>query len=82
MKKFYTIMLAVLLGGIAAQAQETDYQPLVREGVVWHWSWDEVDDQLDKDASLYFNRRLYDFNIEFRGDTVNSGITYKKCYMY
>ena len=35
MKKIYTIMLAVLLVGIAAQAQEADYQPLVREGVVW-----------------------------------------------
>ena len=35
MKKFYTIMLAALLSGIAAQAQEADYQPLVREGVKW-----------------------------------------------
>ena len=62
--------------------EPTTCMPLVREGVVWHWSWDEVDDQLDNDAYLYFNRRLYDFKIEFRGDTVISGITYKKCYMY
>ena len=35
MRHVYTIMLAALLGGIAAQAQKADYQPLVREGVRW-----------------------------------------------
>ena len=62
--------------------EPTTCMPLVREGVVWHWSWDEVDDQLDNDAYLYFNRRLYDFKIEFRGDTILCGIPYKKCYVY
>lgn len=33
MKKIFTMMLLALVCGIAAQAQETDYQPLVREGV-------------------------------------------------
>ena len=35
MRHVYTIMLALLLGGVAMQAQEADYQPLVREGVRW-----------------------------------------------
>ncbi len=64
MKKFCTIMLTVLLGGIAAQAQEADYQPLVREGVKWvnHsqfvYSGDEV----------YFGP-VNTYTITLRGDT-------------
>lgn len=38
MKKIFTMMLMALLCSIAAQAQENDYQPLVREGVKWHYS--------------------------------------------
>ncbi len=34
MKKIFTLLLALLLVGTAAQAQEAGYQPLVREGVV------------------------------------------------
>lgn len=62
--------------------EESDYQPLVREGVVWHWAYDNVEHKIDMDAYEYFNRRLSDFKIEFRGDTTLCGITYKKCYMY
>ena len=35
MRYIYTLLLAALLGSIAAQAQEAGYQPLVREGVKW-----------------------------------------------
>ncbi len=35
MKRLSLISALVLLGGIAAQAQTDDYQPLVREGVRW-----------------------------------------------
>ena len=72
MKKFYTIMLAVLLGGIAAQAQDDSYQPLVREGV----RWVNVHEAFHDDYSCYF------YNFEFRGDTIINGKTYKKCYKY
>ena len=50
MKKFYTIMLAVLMSSIAAQAQEADYQPLVREGV----RWVNVHEAFHDDYSCYF----------------------------
>ncbi len=35
MKKIFTMMLLALVCGMALQAQETDYQPLVREAVKW-----------------------------------------------
>ena len=72
MKKLFTIMLAVLLSSIAAQAQEADYQPLVREGV----RWVNVHEAFHGDYSCYF------YNFEFRGDTIINGKTYKKCYKY
>ena len=37
MRYIYTAITALLLGGMAAQA--ADYQPLVREGVVWHYCY-------------------------------------------
>ena len=43
MKKILTIMLPLLLGGMAAQA--ADYLPLVREGVVWHYVYWNCDDE-------------------------------------
>ena len=78
MRHVYTIMLALLLGGIAAQAQEADYQPLVREGVRWvnHHSFGGED----------FYTEPTHYAIEFHGDTVvtQSGVSrhYKKCYKY
>ena len=64
MKKFYTIMLAALLSGIAAQAQEADYQPLVREGVKWvnHSQYVYSDDE------VYFGP-VNTYTITLRGDT-------------
>jgi len=77
MKKIFSLLLAVLLGGIAAQAQETGYQPLVREGVIWHYCYfdHEIAEQYDCDG-------LVDNKIEFYGDTILNGIEYKKCYLY
>ncbi|MBR1727715.1 MAG: hypothetical protein IJ724_13945, partial [Muribaculaceae bacterium] len=72
MKKILTIMLAALLGSIAAQAQEADYQPLVREGV----RWDNVNEKHYEADLCYF------YCYEFRGDTIINGKTYTKCYTY
>ena len=72
MKKFYTIMLALLLSSIAAQAQEADYQPLVREGVRW----------VNVNEKHYEADLCYFYCYEFRGDTIINGKTYKKCYKY
>ena len=74
MKKIFTLLLAVLLGGIAAQAQEADYQPLVREGVVWHYEYYLFDD--------YWGESAVDYKVQFRGDTVLNGTAYKKCFFY
>ena len=74
MKKLYTIMLAVLLGGIAAQAQDTGYQPLVREGVRWvnQFHHENLENGFEDDILYY---------LEFKGDTLIGGKNYTKCYM-
>ena len=61
-------MLAMLLGGIAAQAQEADYQPLVREGVVWHYA-DVSEVYPNEDNCIMF----------FDGDSIINNVVYKKC---
>ncbi len=74
MKKIFTLLLALLLGGIAAQAQEADYQPLVREGVVWHYLYGAF---VPSDGFVW-----EDIKMQFKGDSVLNGINYKKCYFY
>jgi len=74
MRYIYTLLLALLLGGIAAQAQEAGYQPLVREGVVWHYEYYLFDD--------YWGESAVDYKVQFRGDTVLNGAAYKKCFFY
>jgi len=77
MKKIFTLLLALLLCGIAAQAQEAGYQPLVREGVKW----------INHSQFVYFGDETYYGPIEtemlqFSGEkviTTESGThTYKK----
>ena len=68
MKKILTMMLLALLCSIAAQAQENDYQPLVREGVKWHYSR-VYGDQPNEEACVMF----------FEGDSIVNDVTYKKC---
>ena len=78
MRHLYITLLTALMGGIAAQAQTADYQPLVREGVRWinhsHLS-----------ATNYGGDNTY-YAIEFHGDTsiVTDDVphSYKKCYRY
>ena len=65
MKKIFTLLLAALLGGIAAQAQEADYQPLVREGVRW----------VNNSQFVYFGDETYygpvnTYVMQFAADTV------------
>ena len=81
MKRIFTIMLLVLLCSIAAQAQELALMPLVREGVVWHYAYEdfEVDEIGNRIDSTY--KVLY-YKKEFIGDTILNGIEYKKCYTY
>ncbi len=78
MKNLYSILLTLLLGGIAAQAQDAGYQPLVREGVRW------INHQNVGGENFY--NELPHYAIEFHGDTLveSAGVTrqYKKCYKY
>ena len=73
MKKIFTLLLAVLLGGIAAQAQEAVYQPLVREGVVWHYCYCIFE-------SISVGGYSKDLKVQFQGDTLISGVQYTKCF--
>lgn len=63
--------MAVLIGALSAQA----YVPLVREGVKWTYLEQYFDNQEGQNDSRYYT-------IEFRGDTVINGLTYKKCFQY
>ena len=74
MKNIYTLMLAVLLGSVAMQAQEADYQPLVREGVVWHYLYGAF--------VPTYGFVWEDIKMQFKGDSILNGINYKKCYFY
>ena len=79
MKHLYTAFLMVaLLGSAASQGQTADYQPLVREGVVWHYAYIE---QMNPDLTES-EYRYIDNKIEFSGDTAIGGVSYKKCYVY
>jgi hypothetical protein len=68
MKKIFTMMLLALVYGMALQAQEADYQPLVREGVVWHYSRVYGDMPLEEHCTMFFE-----------GDSTVNDVTYKKC---
>ena len=62
--------------------EESDYQPLVREGVVWHYAYEDF--ELDEETYMPIDStyRIIDQKMEFRGDTTIHGIEYKKCYLY
>lgn len=76
MKRFTLFFaMASLLWCLAAWAEEPDdyeYVPLVREGIEWTYfvSYSSTDIE------------PYYFHMQFYGDTVVDGKTYKKCYEY
>lgn len=76
MKRFTLFFaMASLLWCLAAWAEEPEdyeYVPLVREGI--EWTYAAVYHMTD-DGPSYFHMQFY-------GDTVVDGITYKKCYEY
>ncbi len=83
MDKLYYTLLLMLLGSITMQAQDSGCKPLVREGVVWHYAYEDFEisdiDGLSPDPDTY---HIIDQKMQFRGDTTIWGITYKKCYFY
>ena len=62
----------LLFGSMALQAQEYEYVPLVREGVEWgYFQYNPVHPE---------NNGI--IRLQFEGDTLLNGKTYKKLYMY
>ncbi len=80
MKKTILITLLALLGMTQAVAQEYEYVPFVREGVKWAYAINDYHYYHLKDnpanGDLGAHRTL-----EFRGDTVINGKTYKAMHM-
>ena len=76
MKKTILITLFALLGMSQAVAQEYEYVPFVREGVKWVYSiWE--DSEIEKPDDPTRGDNWYYRMLEFRGDTVINGKTYK-----
>ncbi|MBP3738694.1 MAG: hypothetical protein J6I72_06555 [Muribaculaceae bacterium] len=83
MKKIYTLMLALLCYSGMAMAQDSDYLPLLREGVKWVYAesyTDYAEDATMQDMNTETRNRLY--TIEVKGDTIIDGIGYKKVYRH
>lgn len=73
MKKFFIISFLALLGMTQAAAQDYEYVPLVREGVKWV-CYSEIP------ISTYTIKHF--FTLEFKGDAVINGVTYKAMHYY
>ena len=77
MKRNILFLLFTITVGFTTYADE--YLPLVREGVKW------ICLETKFYSSQDFSEELVDtrfYTIEFEGDSVIDGITYKKCYRY
>ena len=79
MKKILTILLMTLFCAIVTRSQDDVLLPLIREGVVWHYAYYDVSEAEETD---FDNVIIRDFKVQFRGDTLIYGITYKKCFFY
>ena len=78
MKNILTFVLTLMVSGIAVQAQEAEIQPLVREGVVWHYAYYKM----NVEGIPEYGSSIIDYKVQFKGDTLVNGITYKKCYFF
>lgn len=82
MKKTIFIALFALLGLFQASAQDYEYVPFVREGVKWVYCYINNDDYQENhfDPNLAYGT-VY-LNLEFKGDTIINGKTYKAMHKY
>ncbi len=80
MKKTLLITLFALLGLSQAAAQEYEYVPFVREGVKWVYFYNNYDDTYPANPHLAIGT-VY-LNLEFKGDTVIDGKTFKAMHKY
>ena len=80
MKKTILITLLALLGMTQMVAQEYEYVPLVREGVKWVYYYYNPGEVYPPDPNLAVGT-VY-LTLEFKGDTVIDGKTYKMMHKY
>ena len=80
MKKTLLISILALLGLTQAAAQEYEYIPFVREGVKWVYFYNNYDDTYPANPNLPIG--TIHLNLEFKGDTVINGKTYKAMHKY
>ena len=78
MKKYFIISLLALLGFTQGFSQEYEYVPFVREGVKWICSYDNPYNPY----SLAPPEDEHFFTLEFKGDAVINGVTYKAMHKY
>ena len=79
MKKILVLLLA-LLGMSQVVAQEYEYVPLVREGVKWVYYYVNTNDFYPADPNLEIGKVYH--TLEFKGDTIINGKTYKAMHKY
>ena len=75
-KKLMTLLLA-LFSSLSAVAQEYEYVPFVREGVKWVYSIQDYHYEKDYQTNPARGDNKAYRTLEFRGDTVINGKTYK-----
>ena len=80
MKRIVLFSMLALLGMIQMVAQEYEYVPLVREGVKWVYYYYNPGEVYPPDPNLAVGT-VY-LTLEFKGDTVIDGKTYKMMHKY
>lgn len=68
------LVFAFLITSLSILAQESTYQPLVREGVRWYYDYIVANSETDE---LYITKCY----LEFKGDSIYKNNTYKCCYL-
>ena len=81
MKKTLLLTLLALLGMSQTVAQEYEYIPFVREGVKWVYYYNNPDGGFYPPRPDLAIGKVY-LTLEFRGDTVINGKTYKAMHKY
>ena len=80
MRKKLLFTLLAMLGMTQMMAQEYEYVPFVREGVKWVYFYNNYDDPYP--ANPNFALGTVYLKLEFKGDTVINGKTYKAMHKY
>ncbi len=75
MRRIFFILMLAVLGMTQVVAQEYEYVPFVREGVKWKYVVSHYDEISEKYTHQYFY-------LEFKGDTILNGKTYKMMHKY